>query len=334
MKQRTHTWLAIRAIALLEDSGDTPDLVKLLKPYSKSAAIGSWIPDLVDSRLGFGDIDNHIFKLKPYNGPGGERFVKNKTKTFKSLGPHRKIVKFIKEWGSDLDEAWWAAPYKADPAPGQHLANKAMSLASTLTDQLILGDTKLAALVPGQVRFASNLSPEARTRREEVATYFFMLSHFVADACQPCHCDARRAFGYSKGLHKEMEQHWDRYMGIYFDKKKLLVCTESANKVLEQARAVDEKIKVTFDNKVPKLKEKDTWLEVLGLCRASFAVASILVPKSNIAYSSSALTTFKKVFKGPDVDEAFLPAVDAAVLHDAVLNIAIVWKAIWARFDR
>ena len=59
MKQRTHTWLAIRAIALLEDSGAAPGLVKLLKPYVNSVAIGSWIPDLADSKRGSGDIDRN-----------------------------------------------------------------------------------------------------------------------------------------------------------------------------------------------------------------------------------------------------------------------------------
>lgn len=334
MKQRTHTWLAIRAIALLEDSGDVPNLVKLLKPYSKTAAIGSWLPDLVDSRLGVGDIDNHIFKLKPYTGPGSDRFVKNKTKTLNSLGTHRKIKQFIKDWGSGLDADWWNAPYKADPAPGQHLANKSMSLSTTLTDQLILGDPKVAALVPGEVRFAHKLAPDARPHKEQIATYFFMLSHFIADACQPCHCDARRAYGFSKGVHKQLEQHWDKLIGTYFNKKKLLETADSPHAILNTSRLVDSKVDIEFDNVVPKLKEKDTWLEVLSLCRASFAVASILIPPSTIAYSSNALTSFDKVFKGDEVDEALLPALNAAVLHDAVLNIAVIWKAVWARFDR
>ena len=91
-----------------------------------------------------------------------------------------------------LEDEWWDQPYKADPQPGQHLANRTMSLCTTLTDLLILGDREVAPLVPGRVSFANQLDDEARSSAEQIATYFFNLSHFVADSCQPCHCDARK----------------------------------------------------------------------------------------------------------------------------------------------
>lgn len=333
MKQRTHTWLAIRAIALLEDTDAVPDLVKLLKPHVKGAAIGSWIPDLADAKKGTGDIDNHVFKMKPYTGPGPERFVKNKQQTLKALGPKRQMSRFIRDWGGGLDSEWWAAPYKANPTPGEHLANRAMALTTTLIDQLILGEPKVAALVPGTIRFASNLDPNARTRAEEIATYFFMLSHFVADACQPLHCDARRMAGYSNGVHKELEGHWNKRVGTYFEKKKLFKNTDSPHSVLNSARAVDQPIGITFGDEVPDLIARDTWLEMLSVCRASFAISSILVPPSEIAYSSTKHTTFDAVFNHPGVDPGLLNELDKAVLHDAALNIAMVWREVWKTFD-
>jgi hypothetical protein len=93
------------------------------------------------------------------------------------------MPEFIRQWGKTLDNQWWGEACKAEPAPGQHLANRAMALTTTLVDQLILGDSKVARLVPGDVNFADVLDPNARTRAEEIATHFFMLSHFVADAC-------------------------------------------------------------------------------------------------------------------------------------------------------
>ncbi len=331
MKQRTHTWLAIRAIALLADAGVAPDLVRLLKPHVKSAAIGSWIPDLADAKKGSGDIDNHIFKMKPYNGPGNARFVKNRQKTLRALGSARLMSQFIKDWGK-LDTDWWETAYKAKPTPGEHLANRAMALTTTLIDQLILGDSKVAALVPGTVRFASNLDPNARTRSEEVATYFFMLSHFVADSCQPLHCDARTMAGYSNGVHKELERHWNRPIGTYFDKKKLLETTDSPHTVLKKARSVDQNIGIQFTNEVPDIIADDTWLEILSVCRASFAISSILVDPEVIPYGSRKHTTFETVFKDPGVDAQLLEDLDRAVLHDAVLNIAMIWKEVWNRF--
>jgi hypothetical protein len=333
MDQRTHTWLAIRAVALLDDANETPGLVKILKPHVKSAAIGSWIPDMADSKRGTGDIDNHVFKLKPYSGAGEKRFITKRDKLFESLGNKRLIRTFLDNWDGVLGADWWNKPYKADPAPGQHLANRSMALTTTLIDQLILGDTNLAKLVPGEVKFAKNLHPAARSRGEQVATYFFMLSHFVADACQPCHSDARRLSAYGNGLHKEMEGHWSKKVGTYFKKKKLLETSDTPAKILKAARAVDGQFNLTFENKVPKILARDTWLEVVTLCRASFAVASILAPPQSFPYDANNLTTFNEVFLSDNADTDLLPDLNQAIAHDAVLNIAMVWKEVWRTFD-
>jgi len=333
MKQRTHTWLAIRAIALLEDEGKTPGLVKLLKPHTKSAAIGSWIPDMADSKKGFGDIDNHIFKLKPYNGQRADRFAESKSGTLRKLGNHRKMARFIRDRGGVLGSDWWAQGYRADPPPGQHLANRSMALSLALVDQLILGDPKVASLVPGDVRFAQKLDSDARPRPQEIATYCYMLSHFVADSCQPFHCDARPMAGYSAGVHKELEAHWDKLCGTYFDKSRLLSTNDPANSILKRARDVDQIIGIQFSGQVPEFKAKDLWLEIVNISRASFAISSILVPPDMIPYGSGKHTTFDDVFSGDGVPEELLPDLDKAVLHDGVLNIAIAWKDIWTRFS-
>ncbi len=332
MNQRTHTWLAIRAVALLEDSSGPKGLIKILKDNVKEAAIGSWIPDLQDSKKGSGDIDNHILKMKPYKGSNKSRFIKKRNVLFGELGQGRKVCEFLDDWDSVLGTAWWNKAYKAKPSPGQHLANRSMALTTTLIDQLILGDKKVAALVPGTVRFSNKLDKNARSRMEEVSTYCFMLSHFVADSCQPCHCDARKLSGYSSGLHKEMEADWSKIVGTYFDKRKYLKNTETPNKVLKEARAIDTKFDIQFSNNVPDLQAKDPWLEIINICRASFAVASVLVPPDSISYKSKKKTSFEKVFESSDSDPELLTDLNRMVMHDAVLNIAILWKSLWSKF--
>jgi len=332
MNQRTHTWLAIRAIALLEDSGGPKGLITILKNNVKGAAIGSWIPDLQDSKKGSGDIDNHILKMKPYHGRNRSRFIKKKTALLDELGSERKVCEFLNAPNHTLGAVWWNQPYKAKPAPGQHLANRAMALTTTIIDQLIMGDKQVARLVPGTVRFSNRLDLNARTRMEEVATYCFMLSHFVADSCQPCHCDARALSGYSNGLHKEMEAKWSRVVGTYFDKKKYLKNSESPNAVLKQARAIDNKFDIHFTNSVPELQARDAWLEIVNICRASFAVASVLVPPDSIAYGSKETTSFKQVFDTANGGPALLAELNRMVMHDATLNIAIFWKSLWSKF--
>ena len=49
MNQRTHSWIAVRAIALLEDENTERNLVRLLKPHVRKASVGAWIPDQVDA---------------------------------------------------------------------------------------------------------------------------------------------------------------------------------------------------------------------------------------------------------------------------------------------
>lgn len=333
MNQRTHTWLAIRAIALLEDSGGPKGLIKILKNSVKGAAIGSWIPDLQDSKKGSGDIDYHILKMKPYEGSNKPRFIKKRKVLFNDLGQGRKVCNFLDDRDSVLGAAWWNKPYKAEPSPGQHLANRTMALTTTLIDQLILGDEAVAKLVPGTVRFSKNLNTNARSRMEEVATYCFMLSHFVADSCHPNHCDARKLSAYKNGLHKEIEARWSKIVGTYFDKKKYLKNTETSNKVLKEARAIDTKFDIQFSNNVPDLQAKDPWLEIINICRASFAVASVLVPPSSISYDSEMKTSFEEVFESEGSDLELLTDFNRMVMHDAVLNIAIIWKNIWSKFD-
>ena len=74
MNQRTHAWIAIRAIKLLDDKHQASGLVNILKPFTRKAAIGAWIPDKRDAKLGGARTQNHIFKLGP-NTQSGKSFT-------------------------------------------------------------------------------------------------------------------------------------------------------------------------------------------------------------------------------------------------------------------
>ena len=63
------------------------------------------------------------------------------------------------------------------------------------------------------------------------------------------------------------------------------------------------------------------------------AVSSILVPPARISYRSKKHTTYDAAFKSPDASPDLLPALDQAVLHDSVLNIAMAWKNVWKTFS-
>ena len=105
---------------MLDDLGQAAGLVKMLKPHVKSAAIGSWIPDLQDSKKGSGDIDNHVMKMKPYdNKELKSRFVISKKKLLKQLGPARQMHQYLKADGSRSELCSW--PTTAAPRRSAHV---------------------------------------------------------------------------------------------------------------------------------------------------------------------------------------------------------------------
>ncbi len=333
MYQQGHTWIAIRAIALLEDEGDCPDLVALLKPYIKDAAIGSWLPDNRDAKLGGAKTDNHIFKLEPYRKKTNrERFVIKKKELLKQLGRHRALTGYLSE-NKSLNKKWWERPYRAVVKPGQHIPNRAQSLTTTITDLLLLGDSKVDSLVPGNLSYSEYLHKNARTKGQLIALHHFMLSHFIADASMPCHCDKRDLSDSGKGLHGKLEKHWSTEIGTYFLKSKLEKVTDSPDEILDKTRERDDKFSIKFNNQVPDLESKDVWYELVNVCRGSFALACIIAPPKIYKYkpNDGKLAPYDLVFDGQE-GRVLLEDIDWICLHDAVLNTAIVWKHIWRKF--
>ncbi len=127
MDQPTHAWVALRAMALLEDEKKSKKLVALLKPNAKKAAIGAWIPDQADAKRGGGKTDNHVLKMAPFGADKGEWFVLKKAKLLSQLGKARRMYDYV-DADTSLDAKWWNTSYKGIANPGQHLADRAMAL--------------------------------------------------------------------------------------------------------------------------------------------------------------------------------------------------------------
>lgn len=303
--------------------------------------MGAWIPDQADAKRGGAGSrqENHILKIAPLADGRQERFIKRKQDQIGELGTHRMTAQFI-ESDTSLDNAWWGTPYKGDvDRPGQHLPNRAMALSTTLKDLLLLGNDLIDALLPGAVRFRQYLDRDCCTDEEAAAMYFFMLSHFVADGAMPCHCDNRKLASYGEGVHREWEQHWSKKIGTFFEKEKLLPVESGTgtatsaprdSEVLDEARQRDGRFGIGFgSNAVPDLiGGHDVWLEMMQVCRGSFALASIVCSPGQYPYDDEqARARFDQVLGG--ANEQRRDALDAVIMHDAVLNTAIVWKHIW-----
>ena len=330
MDQQTHSWIAIRAIALLEENGDEPNLVRLLKSQACKASVGAWIPDDKYVKPGGCRTDCHVLKMTVYTGNQKRRFMESRGDLLKQIGQSRRMANFLQE-DDTLDTDWWATPFKGNATPGQHLPNRVMALATMLKDLLLMGDDEVYSLIPHKNDYMNLIDAEARTREEAAALYFFMLSHFAADSCMPCHCDARKLSSYAgRELHHKLENHWSGIVGKGFERSNLLHTTATDDQILQQAREVDVRFGLQFNpGALPDLgKDHDEWLENMFVCRASFAMASIIAPYKDFPYDNTGPAAKYNALLG-NGKAALLQKVDQAVLHDAIWNTAIYWKHVW-----
>jgi hypothetical protein len=332
-------------MALLEDEGKSRNLVALVKPHARRATVGAWIPDQVDAKRGGNKTENHVLKMEPYEGKTGrERFVADKKALLARVTMDRRLARYV-DGDTVLSSRWWSAPYRGDvPKPGMHLPNRAMAVSTMLKDLLLAGNSAIDDLVPGAVGFIEDLDPEAKTREAAAAVYFFMLSHFMADACMPCHCDARKICSYGGGftadshkrpVHKTWEAHWSEKIGSAWKRKHLLKDTvaPSPDELLDDARQVDPTFGIEFAGRVPDLPEgTDVWLDSVNLCRLSFAVMSTLASPADYPYEAAgARVAWDELFQE---GSERLKELDRAILHDAVLNTAMVWKHVWTKVSK
>jgi hypothetical protein len=328
MKERGHTWIALRAIGLIQEDSKTTGLANVLVPKAKEACIGCWLPDMSKFKKGHGIIGNHTFKNAPYNGPNKSRFVLKKDKLLKSLDQNLALYDHIK-FQSGLDQAWWNGSYKAIQKDGEHLPDCMSSLFDTIADMLLLGNTELDDLVPGATNYGNYLSQECALSKNQVSTFFFMLSHYIADCFMPCHTDKRKLAAFKpKCLHEGWEKHWEKKIGPYFSKKRLLHCTDSSQTVIDHAIALDADFNLTFDKALSwPDRGDDIWETAIYWCRASFAFSCDIFPVDTYPYDSDEQPLFKDFFTDEELAE-----YDRIVLQSAVYAVASTWKKIWRKF--
>lgn len=331
MKQRGHTWIALRAIGLIQDDTKTQDLAQVLAPWAKYSYIGCWLPDMQKFKKGHGIIGNHTFKNAPYTGKNKSRFVLRKQNLLDALDPNLALHDYISS-DSTLGASWWNKPYKAIQKDGEHLPDCLSSLFDTIADMLLLGDPELDALVPGSTGYGNYLDPSCALSKEQVSTFFFMLSHYIADCFMPCHADKRKLAAFLKhGVHEGWERHWDKLVGSYFNKKKLKNTNDTSQQIIDKAKNLDATLGLTF--KTPLTwpdTDNDIWETAIIWCRASFAFSCNIFPISKYPYGSQKQPKFKAYF----TDVAKLAEYDRIVLQSAVYAVASTWKQIWRKFKK
>jgi hypothetical protein len=330
MKQRCHTWIALRAIDLIQNDTKTKDLAEVLKPWVKYSYIGCWLPDMQQFKKGHGIIGNHTFKNKPYAGPNKSRFVLKKDALLASLDLNLSLRGRIAS--SRLGTAWWNTAYKADQKKGEHLPDCLASLSDTIADMLLLGDPALDGLVPGSTGYAQYLDPSCALSSAQVATFFFIISHYVADCFMPLHADARKIAAFTPGgLHEGWEKHWDELVGTGFDKTRLATTNETPDQIIARAKALDvhPELGLSFPPSITwEYGNHDFWDVAIFWCRASFALSCEVFPVSKFPFGGRQGPQFKGYFTDQELKE-----YDRIVLQSAVYSVAGLWKQIWRKFS-
>ena len=113
--------------------------------------------------------------------------------------------------------------------------------------------------------------------------------------------------------------------------KSLPATTAKPDKILSDARGVNTKWGWEFAaTPIPQLTT-DVWPDMIYICRASFGLACIIGSPETYKYDEKTAARYEEVLEKRPV---LLEEIDKAVAHDAVLNVARVWRNVWMRASK
>ena len=197
MKQRAHAWTALRALKLIDDTGQAPELVNMLCFYLSDIWDGSWLPDTLIRDMSYG----HIFKMD--SDPAMlEQDISNETwlitpyaELKSKLGSKRLCLELIK------DSPELLKPYRSHPKIGGDLPNRVIAISHSISDMLKMADYPLSFYAKKQLpeeymtdlssKTVKDLAGSPNFSARQIALNFFILSHYITDAHMPLHCDLR-----------------------------------------------------------------------------------------------------------------------------------------------
>ena len=183
MKKYTHAWIAFKAMERLNNAQLSPEdrdyanfLIDWFGDHKDGVITGAWYPDevIVDNGT------SHIMKYVPRNG--------DSTVPFGAL-PAGSLLQKIGKKSPLMNKA-----FSIDPK--YNLPERCEALSHSVIDNFKIQqhEDKGSALAPTD---------------HHVALLLFMLTHYIADAHMPLHCDARPGEVSGFDLHDAIEQSWE-----------------------------------------------------------------------------------------------------------------------------
>ena len=189
MKKYTHAWLTLAALQRLDEvrqglrgtaKKKVDDLLEFIHDHRGRVTQGAWFPDSIikDNSTG------HIWKQRiPKRNEEDERI--------RNLPSLSLMTKYLDAKGTN--DSSGAVLIKGK------LPDRCQALSYGIRDML-------------QVQYQlghqqKDVGSPLMATNNEIALQLFMLSHYIADAHMPLHCDNR---SFHKGLHGSMEAVWGR----------------------------------------------------------------------------------------------------------------------------
>jgi hypothetical protein len=313
MKQYTHAWIAFMAVKRLKKA--IPNLSAANKPHVKSLVRwimhyeddiiqGAWYPDAIIKDMA----NSHVLKLTPST---------QATNQFDTL-PTTHMV-YQETSNSPLSNSSFEY---ADP--NDNLPDRCESIAHSIVDNLKMQKSEVKG------------SPVPPTNNH-IALRFFMLSHYIADAHMPLHCDSRR-FSSGSNIHAKIEGRWDDLIRSHYEIDTsqdrffydsagfpLRDMTNDAQYQTCYLKDVEDEI-INRSFRIGYGTDRDrTWDFMRAICQHSYLMAYLFIPSqydhNNIpADNWDGLGTIS------------FDDMSVAVLSDAIESIAHVWFRIWRRY--
>jgi hypothetical protein len=307
MKQFTHAWIAMMAVKRLEKA-TIPDeekvyaasLARWFKNHKDDVIAGAWYPDAVIKDMA----TSHILKLLPDAAADPVKWRKLPETYGLYRTEHQNSLKLIS--------------YRVTLG---NLPDRCEALTHSIIDNFKMFESELK----GSVIMPSE---------HHIAAIFHMLSHYIADAHMPLHCDARK-YSEDKDVHGHIEGDWDeRVRKCYkIETDNTRFCyDEEGNPVRIPGRTdpvmdhIENQLAVRpFDSKYGPAN-KNTWDFMSAVTQYSYLTAYELVP-AGFDIDTQGYNDLITMISMPKFEE-----LSKVILMDAIDSVAKVWLRAWKKY--
>ena len=312
MKKYTHAWLAFMAMKRLdqatlpetEGSGKSEvqvakfarSLVRWFKNYRDFVVQGAWYPDDVFADQG----SSHGVKYEP-------DLLSEDARAFKVLPDTMEVRNLMME-----ESKLYGRPFNIVKG---NLCDRCDAMAHTIVDNF-------------KIQYREEKGNPIAPSSTHMAMRFFIMSHYIADAHMPLHCDAR-----SLGtIHTAVENQWESavkksYMidedneRFFYDPNGYPLKTDKMKSLmtLVEEKILSRPFVYNWGN-----SDYSTWDYMSAVTEYSYLLAYEMFPSD---FEDTGWTNYKKTPAAARFEEYSLK-----LMTDAIDSIARAWLHVWIRY--